>query len=166
MFVQVMRLMALRQLKPGIGHMEHIEIDWAPRCMGDGPFPAAAAPLQEWWDYMRHASKLAGKQIDYPSNAEELVMRAGFVDINHQIIRVPLRSNAKDDRDDQLSRWFTAIMCYPDDNGHPSQAFDGLSMSLFTRHLGQPPDYVRSMCKALRKICASNRLPLFHNMYV
>ena len=142
--------------------MEHIEIDWTPRSLGD--IGVEAAPLFEWWRFMEQASSRLQRPIAYQENTEALITRVGFTDINHKTVRIPMRPTPGDRRDYELGEWFKSAMCRADDNGRPSRAFESLSMSLFTRQLGLDPGYVRSMCDVVKRICESRQLSLYFNM--
>ena len=144
--------------------MEHIEIDFAPRCLNEHGYPPQAQPLLEWWNHMTQASSRLQRPIAYPEDTETLLTRAGFTDINHKVVRIPLQSHSQDRRHAELCRYYKGYMCDEDVDGNVMQGFEGLSLSLFTRQLQMPAQYVRNLCRVLRSICAHDQLPLYHNM--
>lgn len=114
---------------------------------------------------MQRASLELGRPIDYREDTEELLMDAGFTDISHRTIRIPLHASPRDARDAELKRHFQSFACCTDESdGGRSQLFESLSLSLFTRQLRMHPDDVRSMCDTLRRIYLSDEYPLYHNM--
>lgn len=113
---------------------------------------------------MREASSRFGKPIEYPENAEALLTRAGFTDITHKTVFIPLQPRSRVNREYKLEGWFKLAMCLEDENGVLSQSFEGLSMCLFTRQLGWTAQEVRSLCNDLRKICNSRDWPIYYKM--
>ena len=150
-----------RYLRPGNGLMEHIEIDWTPRCLSDRGVGAEVAPLFEWWRYMVEASSRNQKPITYREDTEALLTRVGFTDINHKTVRIPLQPTPGDRRDFELEQWFKGAMCVGG-----SRAFEAMTLSLFTRQLGYDPGYVRAACDVLKRICESRQWPLYFNLWV
>ena len=114
---------------------------------------------------MQQASSYTQRPIAYPDNSVSLLTAAGFTDINHRTVRIPLEE-PRDLREWELERRFKGAMCVADRNGTPSRGFESLSMSLFTRQLRMPPSQVNAMCAAARTVCYSRQLPLYFNMYV
>ena len=113
---------------------------------------------------MREASARSHRPIDYREDTEALLTRAGFSDITHRTVRIPLGSRARDKREASLKRNYKSIMCVADDTGSVSQTFEGLSLSLFTRQLRMPSEQVRPMCDMLRRICMTDEVPIYHTM--
>ena len=114
---------------------------------------------------MLQASSNFGCDIAYRDDTEDLLTTAGFVDISHRTVRIPLQANPRDERDASLKRYFQSFMSWPDDDdGGIPQSFEALSLSLFSRELRMPADEIRAMCNSLRHIYASDRWPLYHNL--
>lgn len=155
-----------KYLRPGDGYVEHIELDWRPRCLDPNGYPPQAKPLFDWYDSLHYASGLAERSIAYREDTEALLTGAGFTDINHKIIRIPLHNLSTDAREHDLAQYYLTAMCIPDDNGNPNQSFEGLTMSLSTRQLRWAPHQVKSLCDAVRDVCKSNYQNLYHNVHV
>ncbi|KAF2170083.1 hypothetical protein M409DRAFT_64449 [Zasmidium cellare ATCC 36951] len=153
---------AYRCLRPGIGHLEHVEIDWAHRTT-DPQFPAEAADLYNWWHWIRQASELAGKSLACRDDTEDLLEEAGFRDVSHRRIRVPVFWTGKRDRKDiDLAHGYQTAM-----GPKNSQSFHGFSMLLFTRYLHWTPQQVRDLCDRVLKIIEYRQsCPQLHQLYV
>lgn len=89
---------AFRSLRPSTGWIEHIEFDWMPRST-DSQIPPQANDLVHWWHWMLSASDQAGKSLRFREDTEDLLENAGFVDVSHKRVRVPLfNAGTKDKR--------------------------------------------------------------------
>lgn len=146
----------IRCLRPGTGQMEHIEIDWAPRT-SQSQFPAAATDMHNWWYWMQQSSQRAGKPIAYREDTEDLLEEAGFVDVSHKRIKIPLYVDGrKDKREWALAHGYQTAM------GHiGTQSFTGFSMALFTRYLGFTPQQVQHACEKVVGVIGQKDLPLY-----
>lgn len=171
-------------LRPGTGYVEHIELDWTPRCVEGYTFPHQANELAQWWRDMRLASRRLGKPIDCPTDIEQLMERCGLTDVTHMAVRVPLREppirgemteltkeereelKTEDDKENRLLWGFKMAVSHPFPNGRVPLAFEGLTMSLFTRQLQMQAPAVAQLCDRLRAIVNLRDLPLYLNLYV
>lgn len=152
---------AFRCLRPGTGQIEHVEIDWRPRT-NQANFPAAAMDMWNWWGWVCQASERSGKHIAYNEQTEEMLEQAGFVDISHKKIRIPLYCNGqKDPREWQLAHGYQTAM------GHVgSQSFPGFSMALLTRYLGFTPQQVYELCERVVHVVRQKDLPLHVTLHI
>jgi ubiquinone/menaquinone biosynthesis C-methylase UbiE len=152
---------AYRSLRPGTGQIEHIELDWTPRST-ERQLPPQAQALSNWWAWTLHASQLAGKPLDYREDTEELLERAGFVDIGHKRVRVPLfYPGTRDKREYLLSHGYQMAMGYTN-----SQSFTGFSMALLTRYFGWTPQQVADICANALAVVQQTPLPLYITLCV
>lgn len=99
-----------RYVKPGTGHLEHVEIDWQPRSE-PAPFPEEAQPYELWWKCMEAASLRSGYTIACPSpqDTEQHLENAGFVDITRRKIRLPL-GQPRDVYEWNIQRYYRALL--------------------------------------------------------
>ncbi|SMQ45224.1 unnamed protein product [Zymoseptoria tritici ST99CH_3D7] len=152
---------AYRSLRPGTGQIEHVEIDWTPRSYASG-FPHNATDLWNWWGWMLQASERAGKPLAYRDDTESLLEGAGFVDVSHKRVRVPLcGSDRRDRQEKQLAHGYQMTMGYTG-----SQSFTGMSMALFTRYLNMSPRDVEQICARALQVVQQGELPLYINLHV
>ena len=76
-------------LRPGVGHIEQLEIDMQPRC-DDGTLPPVCL-WRDWYRYLVDAHQRMGRPIatDHATRQKHL-LEAGFVDVQHQVIKIPI----------------------------------------------------------------------------
>lgn len=95
-------------LRPGYGSFEQVEMDLQPRC-DDGTMPETAA-VRQWYNYLADATARADKPIQYEHNTEQLLQHAGFTDIRHQTIRIPVNTWSPNAFEKIVGRWWNMIL--------------------------------------------------------
>ena len=76
-------------LKPGVGHLEQVEIDFEPRC-DDGTLPNPS-PWRDWYHrYLTDATARVYRPIAYDHNTPQILRSLGFVDVQTQKIKLPV----------------------------------------------------------------------------
>lgn len=157
---------SIRCLRPGYGHIEHVELDWTPRTT-TAEFPAEARNLLNWWQWMKQASVNAGKPLAYRDDTEDLLEEAGFTDISHRRVRIPLYWDGKSDR---INKRETMLAHgYQMAFGDPkAQAFHGMSTFLLTQYLNWTSEQARDLCNNLNEVILDpvNAPPLYMNLWV
>jgi hypothetical protein len=111
-----------RHLKPGVGHIEQIEIDLRPRC-DDGTL-SDQSPLVSWYKYLSEATTTADRPIAYRDDTKALLQRAGFIDIREQTIRAPINPWSTDPHQREIGKWYNLGL---------SLGLEALSLAAFTR---------------------------------
>lgn len=129
-----------RHLRPG-GYFEHVEIDWAPRCM-DGTLKPGK--FTEWW-YAYVSPPFAGatQPITYDPNTGQLLQSRGFVNIEHQEFRIPTNGWSNDRAERVSGTWWENAMGFGPDQGH---GFEALSLAVLTRYQNWPVQDARRLC--------------------
>ncbi|CAK1357334.1 hypothetical protein CB0940_07915 [Cercospora beticola] len=152
---------AFRSLRPNTGQIEHIEFDWTPRT-NEPQMPPQATDLVNWWYWMLLASDKAGKSLRFREDTEDLLENAGFVDVSHKRVRVPLfNAGTKDKRERKLAHAYQTAMGHQD-----SQSFTGFTMALFTRYHGMPPEQAAQICAQALAVVQGQPLPLYITLHV
>lgn len=157
-------LNVVRYLKPSVGQIELVELDWTPRSH-PAPFPDDSLAMHEWWEAMKSASNRAGLPMEYREDTEQMLEYAGFVDVNRRKIRIPFWSNPEDRYECGVNEWYRAAMCHRE-NVPERQAFVGLSIGLLTHHLGWSEAAVREICQRVTEVINRKKTPLYHNLYI
>ncbi|GAB7341982.1 hypothetical protein MBLNU457_g0279t2 [Dothideomycetes sp. NU457] len=81
-----------RYCKLGVGYIEHIEIDFKPRC--DNGTLRADSAIAEWWRAFSAAMDLAGKSVRIsPETTIECLGSAGFINVQQTTVKLPWRHN-------------------------------------------------------------------------
>lgn len=116
--------------------------------------------MWNWWYYMCQASERAGKPIEYREDTESLMEQAGFVDVSHKRIRIPLSTDGRKDRREwALAHGYQTAMGHID-----TQSFTGFSMALMTRYLGWTPQAVHDLCNKVVRVLGQQDMPLHINL--
>lgn len=103
------------------------------------------------------ASDKAGKSLRFREDTEDLLENAGFVDVSHKRVRVPLfNAGTKDKRERKLAHAYQTAMGHQD-----SQSFTGFTMALFTRYHGMPPEQAAQICAQALAVVQGQPLPLY-----
>lgn len=133
-------------LKPG-GIVEHIEVDWQPRC-DDDSLPRDS-PVRRWWDLMQQASAASGKHIGFQSDAEHLLRRACFTTVERRAIRITHDEESQagnDEYQNNLAQWSRFVMFHP-----TFKTLNGLSMGLLTKN-GMQASQVEDLLRAVTTV--------------
>ncbi|KFY35955.1 hypothetical protein V494_05456 [Pseudogymnoascus sp. VKM F-4513 (FW-928)] len=133
-----------RHLKPDYGFIEHVEIDFQPRCDNDS-LPRHAA-LFEWADLLMSATAQAYKPIAYNTETGTMLQDTGFIDIKEEIIRIPFNPWPDNDAHQrEIGRWFNLGLC---------QGLEALTLGPMTRIHGWSRERVlKLVAEVKREIC-------------
>ncbi|ETS81901.1 hypothetical protein PFICI_06903 [Pestalotiopsis fici W106-1] len=134
---------ALRHLKPGIGMIEHVEIDFHP-LSGDNSLPQDSK-LRFWFNELRSAFEQAGMPLSLEPAPESWLKQAGFEDIKRNIKEIPYHPWPSSELQKEIGRWLNMGMV---------QGIEAMSMAPLTRYKGYSAAQVRSLLDDVkREIC-------------
>lgn len=133
-----------RHLTPGLGHIEHVEIDWTPRWDDDGK--PANSSFQQWaqlflagMDQFNRSARIT------PEETRRMIAAAGFTDIRQEVIQAFVCPWSPDRRKQEIARWFNLAL---------SQSLESLSMMPLIEKQGLKLEQVRKLCtRVQREIC-------------
>ncbi|KAI1317209.1 methyltransferase LaeA [Xylariaceae sp. FL0255] len=94
-----------RHMKAGSGLLEQVEVDWRPRSDVNESLMRETS-LCEWSDKLQEGFDRAGMPLDLAMNREDLMRHAGFVDIEHREVIVPLNRWPATEELRNIARWF------------------------------------------------------------
>lgn len=153
----------LTHLKPGSGWFESVEIDFQPRC-DDGTLQGGR--LVEWWErYVRDAFKTVERPIEYNEGTGAALMEAGFKDVQHVSIRIPLNSWPPDKNEHLSGQWWTIAMS-PGVQGTGGYGMEAYSLAALTRIYGWPADHVRRLCEEALAQAADPNVHAYNNLHI
>ena len=139
-------------LRPG-GWLEHIEIDIRPQ------YDAGASnsrQLDEWFQYLSEATDLAPyKRLRYPENLRGLLVEAGFVNIEEEVIRLPLNEWPDDEHQKFVGRWYNLGLC---------QGLEALTLGPLTRIYEWPLENIRQLLTSVKPQICSRRVRAYNEM--
>ncbi|WPH00590.1 Hypothetical protein R9X50_00342000 [Acrodontium crateriforme] len=152
----------LKYLKPGVGQLEHVELDLKPRSQ-TATIPPYADHLRYYWECLSSASARAGLPMEYCPDTGILLENLGFANPSDTRFRVPLSDRGVVDEHERcVGRWFQSAM--QDEFG--IRSYQGLAMALFTRHLGWKKAEVDDICEKVLDVLKRDRGELFHTLHV
>lgn len=124
--------------------MEHVEIDMFPQC-DDGTLPSNSY-LVQWATYLMDATARAQRPLAYNTQTRAMLEQAGFVDIDSQVIKVPLNPWHPDAHMKDVGRWYNLGL---------TRGLDALSLAPLTRvNQWTIEDVLRLTASAKRDICS------------
>jgi hypothetical protein len=144
-----------RHLKPGYGSLEHVEIDFQPRC-DDGTL-SPELNVVRWYNWLVDATQRSGKSLAYQHTTRQMLQAAGFVDIVETIIRAPYNAWPSDPHLKDVGRWYNLGMM---------EGLEALSLGPLTRVYRWSPEVVRGLIPGVAKEICSKRIHGYNNMYV
>ena len=147
--------MEYRHLKPGYGSLEHVEIDFQPRC-DDGTL-SPELNVVKWYNWLVDATQRAGKCLAYQHTTRQMLQAAGFVDIVETVIRAPYNAWHSDSHLKDIGRWYNLGM---------TEGLEALSLGPLTRVYHWSPEVVRGLIPGVAKEISSKRIHGYNNMYV
>ncbi|KAH8195872.1 hypothetical protein TruAng_009948 [Truncatella angustata] len=134
---------AFRHLKPGVGQIEHVEMDFQP-LSGDNSLPADSR-LRMWYNELRAAYEQARRPIALEPSPEVWLKQAGFVDIKRNIKEIPFHPWPTSEYQKEVGRWFNLGMVH---------GIEAISMAAMTRYRGYTKEQVKSLMQEVkREIC-------------
>lgn len=135
--------------------MEHVEIDFVPRC-DDGSLPPTSS-LNQWARYLGDATERNFKPMAYNHNTRHYLERQGFVDIEEEIIRIPLNPWPADPLQKDTGRWYNLGIC---------QGLEAFTLAPLTRIAGWKKADVDQLLAEVKKEICSKKYHAYNNMYV
>jgi len=138
-------------LKPG-GWLEHIEVDIKPQY---DPGASNSRQLDEWFLYLDGATERAHKRLAYPENLRELLNNTGFVDIEEEVIRLPLNEWPEVEHQKFVGRWYNLGLC---------QGLEALTLAPLTRAYEWPLENIRQLLTAVKPQICSRRVRAYNEM--
>lgn len=133
-----------RHLKPGFGWLEHVELDMIPRC-DDGTLPTNSQILN-WSRYVLDATDRAYRPLAYNTDTRPMLERQGFVEIQEQVIKVPLNYWPTDPHLKDIGRWYNLGL---------TQGLDAMTVGPLTRMSAwKRADVDRLVSEAKRELCS------------
>jgi len=135
-------------LKPRVGHMEQVEIDWTPRC-DDDTLPANAA-IRHWSTQLLNAMDGFDRPLRINVDlTKRRLAEAGFVDIKEETIPFPINGWRGDEKERDIGRWFNLAFV---------QGLEGLSLAPLFRGHNMSPGEIRALLEDVNKDCRATKM--------
>ncbi|KFY69222.1 hypothetical protein V496_00418 [Pseudogymnoascus sp. VKM F-4515 (FW-2607)] len=135
-----------QHVKPDYGWIEHVEIDFAPKC-DDGSLPRDAA-LINWMGHLINTTGEACKPIAYNAETGAMLQEAGFVEMTEQVIRIPFNRWPSESHQKHIGAWFNLGL---------SEGLEALTLGPLTRIRYWDREAVKELvAKVKRDICTED----------
>ncbi|EEP82232.1 LaeA protein [Uncinocarpus reesii 1704] len=95
----------INHLRPGTGYFEQVEIDFDMRTHGFTLAPNN--PLAIWYQLLREATEAGRRPIAFDLRTSQYLEHAGFVDITHNTITLPLSMWGTDPDSMEVGKWYS-----------------------------------------------------------
>lgn len=148
---------AFRHLKPGIGYFEQVEVDFEPRC-DDGTLPILDTKLNEWYGYLKKATIKANRPIAFSRETRNMLENEGFVDVEEQIIQIPLNPWPKDPHKKTLGLYYTGWM--------ETRALESMSMQPLTLVEKKSREFVEALCREASQDIKRCRYHAYNKLHI
>ncbi|KAJ4311922.1 Secondary metabolism regulator lae1 [Fusarium piperis] len=142
-------------LTPGLGHLEHVEIDWTPRWDDDerpsnSSFTRWAELFLTGMDQFNRTARVV------PEETRQMLEATGFTDIKHEIIPAFVCPWSPDRREREIARWFNLGL---------SHSLESLSLMPLVEKHGLGPDEVRELCERVKRETCVLRYHTYCNIH-
>lgn len=140
-------------LRPG-AWFEQVEIDFEPRCDDRS---LEATTLSAWYKYLKEATQRTMRPLAHSSRETiSALQKAGFTEIDHQIVGLPLNPWHHDDQEKNVARWYNLAF---------SETIEPFSL-VFSRVYESPMEYVEKITDAVKQEAYNEDLHVYNLLHM
>ncbi|GKZ26886.1 hypothetical protein AbraIFM66951_003243 [Aspergillus brasiliensis] len=144
----------LRHLQPG-AWFEQVEIDFEPRC---DDCSLDGLVLDQWYQYLKQATQATMRPIAHNSrDTIKALEEAGFTQIDHQMMRLPLNAWHRDGHERKVARWYNLAF---------SESLETLSLAPFSRVFKWPLDRIRHLAAEAKSEVFNKELHAYNILHI
>ncbi|KAL4755744.1 class I SAM-dependent methyltransferase [Aspergillus foveolatus] len=141
-------------LRPG-GWFEQIEIDFEPRCENQS---LDGTRLREWYQRLKDATAQTMRPIAYdPRVTKEELKKAGFINVNHQWVGLPLNTWLDDEHENNVAQWYNLAFL---------ESIDIMSLAPFSRVLGWKREDISRFAKRAKNEASNKDIHAFNVLHI
>lgn len=141
-------------LKPG-AWFEQVEIDFEPRC-DDRSLDGSA--LRSWYQYLKQATEDTMRPIAHSARETMRHLQdAGFVEIDHQMVGLPLNPWHQDDHEKTVGRWYNLAI---------SESIETLSLAPFSRVFRWSVDEIKSLAAKVQSEAFDKEIHCYNILHI
>lgn len=122
----------------------------------DGVF-LVNSKLANWLRLLAEATERAYRPMVYRMDTKGLLEARGFVEIQEQIVKIPLNSWPTDPLQKNIGRWYNVAF---------AQGLEAMSLAPLTRMFNWEQSAVVDVCSEVKQEISSKKFRAFCNMYV
>ncbi|OJJ45620.1 hypothetical protein ASPZODRAFT_133477 [Penicilliopsis zonata CBS 506.65] len=141
-------------LRPG-AWFEQVEIDFEPRC-DDRSLDGLA--LRQWYQCLKQATEETMRPMSH-SSRETLrhLEEAGFTEIDHQMVGLPLNPWHQDEHERKVARWYNLAI---------SESIETLSLAPFSRVFGWPIDKIQRIAADVKSEAFNKHVHAYNILHI
>ena len=143
----------IAHLRPG-GSFEQIEIDFEPRCEPGDPPPQL---MKRWYSELKEATETVRRPIAYQKNTPDMLKAAGFVEIVHQIVGLPMNRWPEVEHENKVGRWYNLAL---------SESLETLSLAPFSRCKGMSVEDIRKYAAEVKSEVFNKQIRSFNLIHI
>ncbi|PTU22997.1 hypothetical protein P175DRAFT_0507754 [Aspergillus ochraceoroseus IBT 24754] len=141
-------------LRPG-AWFEQVEIDFEPRC-DDRSLDGLA--IRHWYQYLKQATAETMRPIAHNSrDTIRDLQEAGFTEIDHQIVGLPLNPWHQDEHERKVARWYHLAI---------SESIENLSLAPFSRVFGWPLEKIQQMAADVKSEAFNKEIHAYNILHI
>lgn len=141
-------------LRPG-AWFEQVEIDFEPRC-DDRSLEGLA--LRYWYQYLKQATERTMRPVAH--SARETIrnlQEAGFTEIDHQMVGLPLNPWHQDEHERNVARWYNLAI---------SESIETLSLAPFSRVFGWPVERIQRLAADVKSEAFNKEIHSYNILHI
>ncbi|PWY92013.1 S-adenosyl-L-methionine-dependent methyltransferase [Aspergillus heteromorphus CBS 117.55] len=144
----------LAHLRPG-AWFEQVEIDFEPRC-DDRSLDGLA--LRNWYSYLKQATRDCMRPIAHSSRLTiQELEEAGFTEIDHQMVGLPLNPWHQDNHESTVARWYNLAI---------SESIETLSLAPFSRVYHWPLEKIRKIAAEVKSEAFNKEIHAYNILHI
>ncbi|CBF88745.1 protein laeA [Aspergillus nidulans FGSC A4] len=141
-------------LRPG-AWFEQVEIDFEPRC-DDRSLDGTA--LRHWYDCLKQATAETMRPIAHSSrDTIKDLQDAGFTEIDHQIVGLPLNPWHQDEHERKVARWYNLAV---------SESIENLSLAPFSRVYRWPLERIQQLAADVKSEAFNKEIHAYNILHI
>ncbi|KAJ5578485.1 Secondary metabolism regulator laeA [Penicillium hispanicum] len=141
-------------LRPG-AWFEQVEIDFEPRC-DDRSLSGLA--IRHWYSALKHATESRMKPVAHSSRETiRNLQEAGFTEIDHQMVGLPLNPWHNDEHERKVARWYNLAI---------SESIEALSLAPFSRVLAWPVDKIQRLAADVKSEAFNKDIHCYNILHI
>ncbi|ATZ49708.1 Bclae1 [Botrytis cinerea B05.10] len=144
-----------RYLKPQVGRFEQVEIDFTPRS-DFGDIPADSA-LATWARNLFEATRRNFRPLAYNTEIRAMLQKEEFLDIQEEVIRIPLNPWPDDPQEKDVARWYNLAL---------TQGLEAMTLGPMHRIYGWTKDDVTRLITEVRRDICNRKIRAYNNLHV
>ena len=141
-------------LRPG-AWFEQVEIDFEPRC---DERSLNGLALRHWYQSLKNATESRMRPLAHSSRETiRNLQEAGFTEIDHQMVGLPLNPWHNDEHERKVARWYNLAI---------SESIEALSLAPFSRVMGWPVEKIKRLAADVKSEAFNKDIHCYNILHI